>query len=99
MDYQSIEDVRQDIDRIDSQLVGLLAERQRCVQAAAGFKTDARSIPAPERVDAVIARVKVLADQKGLSVTLAEGIWREMISRFIALETEYHQQATVSDRE
>lgn len=42
MDYQSIDDVRQDIDRLDTQLVRLLAERQRCVQAAAGFKTDPR---------------------------------------------------------
>ncbi|KGD74738.1 chorismate mutase [Tatumella morbirosei] len=92
MKYQSIADVRQDIDRLDSQLVRLLAERQICVQAAAGFKTDPGLIPAPERVAAVIDRIKVLAEQQGLSVTVAERVWREMISSFIALETEFHQQ-------
>ncbi len=92
MNYQSIEDVRQDIDRLDNQLVCLLAERQRCVQAAAGFKTDPGLIPAPERVRAVIERIKTQAEQQGLSVTVAERVWREMISSFIALETEFYQQ-------
>ena len=44
MAAQSLAEVREHIDRIDQQLVALIAERGRWVQQAARFKSDADEI-------------------------------------------------------
>ncbi|MCG7521796.1 isochorismate lyase [Ruegeria sp. Ofav3-42] len=45
-----LEDVRQAIDTIDAQIIGLLSKRLDYVKAAADFKPDLQAVPAPERV-------------------------------------------------
>lgn len=46
----SLDEVRQHIDRIDRQLVALIAERGGYVAQAAGFKRSADDVAAPQRV-------------------------------------------------
>ncbi|HBI07862.1 MAG TPA: chorismate mutase, partial [Erwinia persicina] len=40
MNFTTIEEVRQRIDQIDSELVHIIAQRAECVKAAASFKKD-----------------------------------------------------------
>ena len=58
----TLEHVRENIDRLDQQIVTLLAERGRYVSQAARFKKDADGVKAPQRVEQVIAKVRGLSD-------------------------------------
>ncbi|MBE1532172.1 chorismate mutase [Actinomadura algeriensis] len=82
----SLADVRARIDGIDGELVRLLADRQALVRAAAAFKTDERSVRAPDRVERVVALARSRAADAGLSPEVAEAVWRAMIGAFIELE-------------
>jgi isochorismate pyruvate lyase len=90
---ESLAEVRSRIDDLDSQLVALLARRQKLVETAAGFKRDEQAVRAPGRVDQVIAGVRDKAEAAGLDAAVAEAIWRAMIASFIELELARHRSA------
>lgn len=81
-------EVRAEIDRIDRRLVRLVAERQRYIEAAARIKLRAAEVRLEWRIEDVVAKVLVAARQEGLSVRIAEPVWREMIERCIEHEHE-----------
>lgn len=91
MQCVSLEEVRSNIDRIDAQLVRLIAERGMYVKQAAGLKKTAAEIPAPRRVAQVLARVRTLAEAAGADPAVVEATWRAMIAAFI--EAEHVEQA------
>lgn len=86
MQCVSLEEVRSNIDRIDAQLVRLIAERGMYVKQAAGLKKTAAEIPAPQRVAQVLARVRTLAEAAGADPAVVEATWRAMIAAFIEAE-------------
>ncbi len=86
----SLEQVRDEIDRIDRQMLVLLAARGDCVRQAARFKRSAAEIPAPQRVEAVIAGVVAHARTLGADPAVAEATWRAMIAAFIRSELATH---------
>ncbi|MDD3765529.1 MAG: chorismate mutase [Nevskiales bacterium] len=92
-DDASLDELRSGIDRIDGAIVGLLAQRARFVAQAARLKQDEAQIRAPQRVEAVIARARALAENAGLDPDVVEPIYRTMIEAFIASELEAFQQA------
>ena len=86
---ESLAQVREQIDRIDAQIVQLLAERGGYVLAAARFKNSAAEVRAPQRVEQVIARVRALAEQRGAMPDVVERIYREMIEAFTDAEQRH----------
>lgn len=84
---RALSDLRRQIDALDSELVALLAKRQRCVERVIEIKR-AEKLPArvPERIDEVLTRVRALAEAAKLEPDLAVALWREMIEQFIAYE-------------
>ena len=82
----SLADIRAEIDRLDDQLVALLAQRSAYVLAAAQFKRNAAEVVAPARVEQVIARVRALAASHGASADVVERIYRELIAAFTDAE-------------
>jgi chorismate mutase-like protein len=80
--------VRADIDRIDREIVALLAGRHRLVLAAGRLKGRASAVPAPERQADVLAGVRRHADEHGLPPEVVEAVYRAMIDAFVRLETE-----------
>jgi isochorismate pyruvate lyase len=78
----SLADVRRNIDRIDGELIRLMAERQQYVGEAGRFKKDPAAVSDPKRVDAVIAKVRTDAAGQGLDPTVAEKTFRAMIAAF-----------------
>jgi isochorismate pyruvate lyase len=79
---QSLAEVRENIDRIDRDLVHLLAERQKYVAEAGRFKANPAAVSAPARVEQIIEKVKALARENGLAETVAERTFRAMIAGF-----------------
>ena len=88
---QSIEEIRTQIDRIDRQIVGLLAARGAYVKQAAYFKQTADDVKAPQRVEQVIAKVTTLAAELGANPSVTEQTYRAMISGFISSELAEHK--------
>ena len=79
----SLEEVRCNIDKIDIELIGLIAARSYYVNQAAHFKKSENEILASDRVDIIINKVKELGKEKGLSPFVTEKIFRTMIKVFI----------------
>ena len=78
----SLAEVRDHIDAIDRQILGLMAERQKYVGEAGRFKKDPAAVSAPARVEAIIARAKGIARDEGLAESVAERTYRAMIAAF-----------------
>lgn len=91
MEFDSIEAVRHEIDRLDSQLVALIARRGSCVKAAAAFKKDSDAVRAPDRVQQVVDKVRKQAVEQGLSGDIIEQVYRAMIAAFIEYELQQHR--------
>ena len=90
MKCSSLEEVRENIDRIDGNIIKLIAERTEYVRQAAAFKKSEEAVKATGRVEAVIAKVREKAQKYGASPDIAETVYRNMINGFINLEmTEY----------
>jgi isochorismate pyruvate lyase len=71
----SIEEVRAHIDRIDHQIVALIAERGDYVRQAARFKRNTDDVKAPQRVEQVISKVRDLSRKLGANLTVTEQVY------------------------
>jgi isochorismate pyruvate lyase len=86
----SLDEVRLHIDRLDRQLLALVAERGAYVSQAARFKKSAAEVAAPQRVAQIIDRLKTLALEVGAEPAVVEATWRAMIGAFIEVERTTH---------
>jgi isochorismate pyruvate lyase len=83
-----MDQVRVEIDRIDTALVELVAERFGYVERAWQLKTSPAEATVPWRIQQVIDRVRAKAQERGLPPELVEAMWRQMIGWFIQYEEE-----------
>ena len=88
----SLEEVRENIDRIDNEIIKLIAERRNYVMQASAFKKDENGVKDTGRVEKVIAKVRAKAQEYGANPDMVEVLYREMIARFITMEmSEFHK--------
>ncbi len=87
-DCESMEHVREEIDRVDRALVDLIVERFSYVDRAWQLKRSPAEARVPWRVQQVIDKVRARASEKDLPPELAEALWRQMIGWFIQYEEE-----------
>ena len=85
---QTMVEVRAGVDALDRELVALLAVRQRYMNAAARIKPSRDKVHDAARIEDVVAKVKAVARDAGLSEAIAEPVWRLLIDRCIAHELE-----------
>lgn len=90
MKCKNLEAVRENIDRIDKEIVKMIAERSIYVAQAANFKKNSDDVKAPQRVEKVITKVRTLADGNLVNPDIVEKIYREMISCFTNFELVEH---------
>ncbi|MDE7176750.1 MAG: chorismate mutase [Lachnospiraceae bacterium] len=89
----SLEEVRANIDRIDDEIIRLIAERGTYVVQASAFKKDEEGVKDTGRVERVIEKVREKAIEYGASPDMIEALYREMISRFVNMEmSEFARQ-------
>ncbi|MCC7250931.1 MAG: chorismate mutase [Hyphomicrobium sp.] len=87
--------VRSEIDRIDGELVRLIAERFGYVERAWHLKKDPSEAHVPWRIQQVIDKVKAHAEERGLPPEMVEMVaaqWRNMIGWFVQYEEEKLRQ-------
>jgi len=87
-DCATMEDVRAGVDAIDVELVRLITTRQGYMGAAARIKGHRDDVRVPWRIEQVVENVLAVAKAEGLSPSIAEPVWRELIERSIAYELE-----------
>jgi len=88
MDCKNMNDIREAIDSIDENIVKLISKRAKYVQKASEFKKSEIAVQDKKRVREVIASKKELAEKYGVSSTLIESIYTNMIEHFIKEEME-----------
>ena len=88
-DCADLSQVRIEIDRLDNDLVDLIAERFGYVERAWQIKlAEKAAANVPWRNQQVIDKVRKRAADKGVSPDLCEALWRQMIGWFIQYEEE-----------
>ena len=91
-DCQNIEDVREAIDALDREIVGLIGRRSRYVEAAARFKTGEESVRAPKRQEKMLQERRLWAEEEGLNPDVVERIYRNLVAYFVNREMEGWKQ-------
>jgi isochorismate pyruvate lyase len=95
---KTLGEVRGNIDRLDREIVRLIAERSHYVHEAARFKANPAQVEAPERAEAVVRRAMATAEQEGLSPKIAEATYRAMIRSFIDYEQDVFSAAAAAGK-
>lgn len=89
----TLADVRAHIDRLDDEIVRLIAERAMYVKDAARFKRDAFQVSAPARQAQVFEKARLLADRHNQGFAnldqVVDATYRAMVAAFIANEQTY----------
>ncbi len=92
MKCSSLDEVRDNINRIDNEIIKLIAERGQYVVQAFSFKKDTEGVRDTNRVEEVIKKVRGKAVEYGASPDLVEALYREMIQRFVNIELDEFQK-------
>lgn len=87
----SLADVRAEIDRLDADLLELLAVRREYVLKAASFKPTIEAVVDPERIESMIARRRQAALEQGLKPDMVESLYRFLIDYYIGEERAHYQ--------
>jgi len=82
----NIDEVRAEIDRLDKELISLLAERTGYVDQAVNYKSNPGEAVVEWRIQQVIDNVRSMAENEGMDPNIAEKVWRTMIDQFIEHE-------------
>lgn len=89
---KNLDEVRDGIDDLDRQIVGLLSERSGYIEQAARIKRSADEIEVPERVEQIVSNVRGLATEYGMSPDIVEDVYRVMVARFIEYEMQRYRE-------
>jgi isochorismate pyruvate lyase len=92
----SMAEVRHGIDRLDEQIVALLGERFRYMDAAARIKQERCAVRDEARKAQVIANAKRQAAEAGISGAVIEQIWERLVEASIAYEFERFDEIRAS---
>ena len=91
----TLEEVREEIDKLDDRIVELIAARNAYIHQAAKFKNTIQEVKAKERVDAVIQKVRHKALELGMSANMIEELYRTMIDEMVESEiAEFRNQTS-----
>jgi isochorismate pyruvate lyase len=83
---KTLGEVRTNIDRIDHEIIRLMAERGQYVYEAARFKPNPEQVQDSTREDAIVRKEMATAEQDGLSPKVAEATYRAMLRAFVEYE-------------
>ena len=78
-DCQTKQQIRDEIDRLDRQLIALLSERFGYVRRMAELKQEPDEAHAQDRIDDVLDKVAAQAEAAGLDRGLIRAMWRSLI--------------------
>jgi len=90
----TLDEARAKIDKVDEEIVKLIAERNGYIKQIAHFKTSVEEIKAEDRIEDVISRVREQAISLDLSPNLINELYVKMIDAMVESEIAEFNNAT-----
>ena len=87
--YNSIQDIRDEIDKIDLKIIDLISDRKDLVYEVVKLKNKDQIID-QERINFILSKLNKEAKKRGIPQQLVEKIWKIMITSFIDYEKEIY---------
>ena len=87
--YNSIQDIRDAIDKIDLEIIDLISDRKDLVDEVVKLKKKDQIVD-QERIDFILNKLNREAKKRGIPEQLVEKIWSIMIKTFIEYETKVY---------
>ena len=82
----SLEEVRNEIDKIDTQLVELIAKRNDYIKQAASFKESIEEVKSEERIDYIMQHARQKAIELNMNPNMIEELFKIMINEMVETE-------------
>jgi len=82
----TLEEVRSEIDLLDTQLVELIAQRSHLIRQAAVFKESIAEVKAEDRIDFILQRARHHAIEMGISPNMISELFEIMINEMVETE-------------
>ncbi len=82
----SLQEVRDEIDKIDAKLVDLISERSHLIHQAASFKNSVEEVKAEDRIDAIMQRVRKRAIELKINPNMISELFTIMIDEMVETE-------------
>jgi len=89
----SLEEAREEIDKLDEDIVELIAKRNSYIKQLAHFKTSIDEIKSDERIDFIISNARAKAISLGLSPNLINDLYITMINNMVESEVAEFKNA------
>jgi len=89
----TLDEARQEIDKVDEEIVKLIALRNNYIKQIAHFKTSVDEVKAQDRIDDVISRARRQAIDLDLSPNLINDLYLRMIDGMVESEIAEFQNA------
>jgi isochorismate pyruvate lyase len=83
---KTLDEVREEIDKVDDKIVEFIALRNEYVKQIANFQASIEEIKSPERISAVISRLRARAIELDLSPNLINDIFLRLIDEMVEEE-------------
>ena len=83
--FESLEDLRKNIDEIDLEILDLIEKRKDLVTEVVKLKKRDQIVD-QKRIEFILNKLKVEASKRGLAIEFIEEIWTLMIENFIMYE-------------
>jgi isochorismate pyruvate lyase len=88
----NIQEIREEIDRIDQKVITLIGKRYEYVKAAAKFKTSETDVKAPDRVIAMLQKGRTWAEEVSLNPDVIEKLYTDLVNYFIQEEMKERRE-------
>jgi len=82
----TLEEVRQEIDTLDTKLVELISKRSHLIRQAAAFKDSVDEVKAEDRIEFILQRVRHHAIELGVSPNMISELFSIMIDEMVETE-------------
>jgi isochorismate pyruvate lyase len=82
----SLQEVRNEIDIIDTKLVELISERSHLIRQAASFKNSVDEVKADDRIDDIMQRVRKKAIELNINPNMISELFTIMIDEMVETE-------------
>jgi len=89
----TLAEARAEIDKVDEEIVNLIAKRNAYIKQIAHFKTSIDEVKAQDRIDDVISRVRAQAIELDLSPNLINDLYVRMIDGMVESEISEFRNA------
>ena len=89
----SLQEVRDEIDKVDDNLVELISQRSHLIRQAAAFKNSVDEVKAEDRIDDIVQRVRKKGIELNINPNMLSELFKIMIDEMVETEISEFRNA------